>query len=62
LPPDLAGADRQVLLRVHCTFYGNRIVLLFSGYDKGKDSSARRQQQEIRAARKALARWRRRGR
>lgn len=48
-PPlaEQAGTDRQVLLRVFCTFHGSRIVLLYSGYDKKKDPSDRRQQQEI---------------
>ena len=58
-PPDLAGSDRQVLLRVFCTFHGDRIVLLYSGYDKKRDPSARRQQREIKRARKAHAQWKR---
>lgn len=60
-PPedDLAGTDRQVLLRVFCTFHGIRIVLLYSGYNKKKDPSDRRQQQEIKRARKAHAQWKR---
>ena len=43
---------RQVLLRIFCTFYGDRVVLLFQGYDKRKDPSKRRQEREIRTARK----------
>lgn len=60
-PPedDLAGTDRQVLLRVFCTFHGNRIVLLYSGYNKKRDPSDRRQQQEIKRARRAHAQWKR---
>lgn len=60
-PPhgDLAGTDRQVLLRVFCTFHGNRIVLLYSGYNKKKDPSERRQRQEIKRARKAHEEWKR---
>lgn len=60
-PPedDLAGTDRQVLLRVFCTFHGNRIVLLYSGYNKKRDPSDRRQQQETKRARKAHAHWKR---
>ena len=46
-PPDLGGADRTVLLRVFCTFHGDRIVLLFHGYDKKKDPSEKRQEREI---------------
>ncbi|MGO1971578.1 MAG: hypothetical protein ACTH2Q_01340 [Propionibacteriaceae bacterium] len=48
-----------MLLRVFCTFHGRRIVLLFSGYDKKKDPSKRRQEREIARARKALKAWRR---
>lgn len=50
LPEDLRGADRQVLLRVLCAFRGNKIVLLYSGYDKQRDPSAKRQAKEITAA------------
>jgi hypothetical protein len=59
-PRDLAGADRTVLLRVFCTFHGDRIVLLFHGYDKKKDPSAKRQAREIARARKLHAAWKRR--
>lgn len=51
LPHDLKGADRQVLLRVMCTFHGDRIVLLYGGYDKKRDPSPKRQEREIKAAR-----------
>lgn len=53
LPEDLTGADREVLLRVLCTFHGNKIVLLYNGYDKRRDPSRKRQDKEIKAARKA---------
>ncbi|MDY7544531.1 hypothetical protein QN345_16705 [Cryobacterium sp. 10I1] len=33
-PMDMSGIDRQVLLRVFCTFHGCKIVLLYSGYNK----------------------------
>lgn len=59
VPKDLASADRKVLLRVFCTFHGKKIVLLFSGYDKGKDPSAKRQTREIKTARKMLKIWKR---
>lgn len=52
-----AWADKTVLLRIFCTFHGNRIVLLFQGYDKGKDPSPKRQQREIKQARKHLRAW-----
>lgn len=44
-----------ILLRVFCTFYGDKIVLLLSGLDKGADPKA--QPRAIRAARKLLADW-----
>lgn len=49
--------DRKVLMRIFCTFHGDRIILLFQGYDKGKDSSEKRQQREIQKARKHLRAW-----
>ncbi|MGP5124810.1 hypothetical protein ACTXJU_18305, partial [Glutamicibacter ardleyensis] len=52
-----AWADKTVLLRIFCTFRGNRIVLLFQGYDKGKDPSSKRQEREIKQARKHLRAW-----
>ena len=50
----------RILLRVFCHAYGDRIVLLLGGYDKGADPSAKRQQGEIDVARKRLADFRRR--
>lgn len=50
--------ERQVLLRLFVTFHGSRVVLLFHGYDKGKDPSVRRQKREIAQARKMLRAWR----
>jgi len=51
-------ADRSVLLRIFCTFHGSKVVLLFQGYDKGADASEKRQQREIRSARRHLKAWR----
>ncbi len=48
------GRRGKVLLRVFCHAYGDKIVLLMNGYDKGEDPSERRQQKEIRLARKRL--------
>jgi putative component of toxin-antitoxin plasmid stabilization module len=59
LPADLAGTDRQVLLRVFCTFHGRKIVLLYSGYNKKTDTSEKRQQREIAKARKIHKQWKR---
>lgn len=53
----VVGGDKTVLLRIFCTFHGRRVVLLFQGYNKGKDPSDRRQQKEIEKARKHLKAW-----
>lgn len=55
---DPAGG-RQVLVRVFCSFVGDKVVLLLGGYDKGRDPSDRRQRREIARARAELARWKR---
>ncbi len=61
-----AGADevtngisppRAILLRVFVHFYGDKVILLLSGYDKGRDPSAKRQGREIAQARKCLTAW-----
>jgi hypothetical protein len=57
-PDEAEGGDRTVLLRLFCTFYGSRIVLLFQGYDKGRDPSDKRQRREIAKARRFLEQWR----
>ena len=54
------GAGGPVLLRVFCVFYDNQTIALLSGYDKGRDSSHRRQAREIGLARKEQARWKER--
>ena len=56
LPPE------QILLRVFCHAYGDQIVLLLGGYDKGEDPSPRRQGKEIEEARQRLQRWKARRR
>jgi putative component of toxin-antitoxin plasmid stabilization module len=48
------GQRGEVLLRVFCHAYGQRIVLLLGGYDKGGDPSTRRQSREIASARGRL--------
>lgn len=55
-------AAERILLRVFCHAYGDRIVLLLGGYDKGADPSAKRQRREIANARKRLEVFRSRGR
>jgi hypothetical protein len=54
---DHEGPPGEVLLRVFCHAYGNRVVLLFGGYDKGADPSPKRQQKEIKTARTRLNSW-----
>jgi putative component of toxin-antitoxin plasmid stabilization module len=51
------GEDQTVLLRVFITFHGEKVVLLMSGYDKGKDNSDKRQNKEIAKARSLLTSW-----
>ncbi|MGH9078054.1 MAG: hypothetical protein ACRDY0_11510 [Acidimicrobiales bacterium] len=54
--PELAElAAEGILLRVFCTFYGAKVVLLLSGLGEGADPKA--QPRAIRAARKLLADW-----
>jgi len=50
----------RILLRVFCHAYGDRIVLLLGGYDKGADPSPKRQQREIADARRRLKDFRQR--
>ena len=55
--PELRGPGGVgILLRVFGTFYGQRLVLLLSGLDKGVDPKG--QQRAIRTARKLLDEWR----
>ncbi len=56
------AAEAKMLLRVFCHAYGDRIVLLLAGYDKGEHPSAGRQSAEIALARKRLRDWQRRRR
>lgn len=55
VPPDDVGqAPEKILLRVFFCTAGRKIIMLMSGYDKGKDASDRRQNREITRARKLL--------
>ncbi len=57
--PDLpADSDRDVLLRAFFTVHGDRVILLLHLYDKKRDPSEKRQQREIKKARKLLKAWR----
>jgi hypothetical protein len=55
-PPSEFKGDQTKLLRVFFTVEGQKIILLLSGYDKGKDPSRRKQQKMIEAARSLLKR------
>lgn len=48
--PD-SDKDANVLLRIFFTTYGSGVILLLSGYDKGRDPSSARQRAEIKKAR-----------
>jgi hypothetical protein len=61
-PSDAPGRQERVLLRVFVHFYGDKIVLLVGGYDKGDDPKERRQQREIAQARRLLAQFQERRR
>jgi putative component of toxin-antitoxin plasmid stabilization module len=47
-----------ILLRVFVHFHGSKVVLLLGGYDKGRDPGPKRQEREIKKARKLLEHWR----
>ncbi|MHB1969355.1 MAG: hypothetical protein ACYCPK_03865 [Acidimicrobiales bacterium] len=46
-----------ILLRIYIHFHGDRACLLLASHDKGDDPSERRQQREIKVARKRLEQW-----
>jgi len=50
-------APGRILLRLFVHFHGDKIILMFQGYNKGKDSSATRQNKEIQRAVKMLRAW-----
>lgn len=52
--------EEPTLLRIFFAFDGQKIILLVGGYDKGEDASKKRQQKEIKTARKRLAEYNRR--
>lgn len=49
--------SEALLLRVFCHAYGEKIVLLLHGYDKGEDPSTKRQQTEIAEAKTRLRKF-----
>lgn len=60
--PEVDGQPERVLLRVFAHFYGQKIVRLLGGYDKGDDPKKRRQQREISEARRLLGQFKERQR
>jgi hypothetical protein len=60
--PAVNGRPEKVLLRVFVHFYGEHVVLLLGGYDKGNDPKERRQQREIAEARRLLRQFKARQR
>jgi hypothetical protein len=58
--PEVASRPEKVLLRTFVHFYGQRVILLLGGYDKGDDPNERRQQREIADARKLLRQFKER--
>jgi hypothetical protein len=54
VPASLKDGADKVLLRVFFHVYGDRVVLLLSGYDKLADTKGRRQDKEIKSARRHL--------
>jgi hypothetical protein len=49
-----AAKSENIKLRVFFCTAGRKIILLLSGYDKGRDTSGRRQDREIARARKLM--------
>lgn len=52
--PGSIDASERILLRIFCHAYGNRIILLLGGYDKGAAPAKSRQSSEIASARARL--------
>ncbi len=55
--PPLGDTGRRLSIRIFCTFRAEKIIVLFQGYDKGRDPSPLRQQKEILRARRSLREW-----
>jgi phage-related protein len=62
LPADEPRHEEDVLLRVYCHAYGEKVILLVAGYDKGEAPSRQREQKEVQLARKRLKDFRERTR
>lgn len=59
LPYKKTGAEdtERVMLRVFFHQYGDKIVLLLHGYDKGENPSSRHQEAQIKTAKARLKLW-----
>lgn len=55
--PEAEGKPEKVLLRLFVHFYGDKVILLLGGYDKGEDPKGWRQQREISQARRLLTQF-----
>jgi hypothetical protein len=56
--PGSIDASERILLRIFCHAYGDRLILLLGGYDKGSAAAKARQSSEIMVARARLRRHR----
>jgi len=56
-PVEGLPTQRKILLRLFVHFYGDKVILLLHGYDKGANDSPRQQNKEIQEARKRLTAW-----
>lgn len=56
-PVPVPNADEKLLLRVFCHAHGDKLILLFVGYDKLANPSKTHQNDEIELARKRLRAW-----
>jgi len=57
---DATAEDGKILLRVFFHPFGDKILLLIGGYDKGKQPKKSYQDQQIRQARAELKKWEKR--
>ncbi len=58
-PRDLDAVGADILLRVYCHAYGDKVILLLAAYDKGKSPGRKRENREIELAKSRLADFRR---
>lgn len=61
IEPPSRNRDAEVLLRVFFYPHGDKLILLLSAYDKGRQASRKRQDKEIKRARRFLADYKRGG-